>query len=37
MSNGMQAIYTTVPEPSSIALVLIGVFGAVGMLRRRRS
>jgi len=26
-----------VPEPSSIALVVIGLFGAVGMVRRRRS
>jgi len=36
MSNGNLAIYTTpVPEPSSIALVLIGLFGAVGLVRRR--
>jgi hypothetical protein len=31
----LQATLTTVPEPSSIALVLIGLFGAVGLVRRR--
>jgi len=28
--------YTVVPEPSSIALVVVGLLGAVGMIRRRK-
>jgi hypothetical protein len=31
----LQATLVTVPEPSSIALVLIGLLGAAGMVRRR--
>jgi hypothetical protein len=31
----LSANFATVPEPSSIALVVIGLFGAVGLLRRR--
>jgi len=29
--------YTVVPEPSSIALVLVGLLGAFGMIRRRKA
>jgi len=38
--SNLQASFATPapePEPSSIALVVIGLFGAVGMFRRRRS
>jgi len=37
--SSLNASFATVsvPEPSSIALVVIGLFGAVGIVRRRRS
>jgi hypothetical protein len=40
--NGTQTFssplsYTLVPEPSSIALVVVGLLGAIGMIRRRKA
>jgi hypothetical protein len=35
--SGPYSLLETVPEPSSIALVTLGLFGALGMIRRRRS
>ncbi len=36
MNNGTVSV-TTVPEPSSIALVVVGLLGAIGMIRRRNA
>jgi len=35
--DGDTGFYVTVPEPSSIVLVLMGLLGGIGMIRRRRS
>jgi len=35
--DGNPGFYVTVPEPSSVALVVMGLLGGIGMIRRRRS
>ena len=35
--NALELAENVVPEPSSMALVVLGMVGAIGMIRRRRS